>query len=113
MANSLEQRIVELEQQLARANADKAKYQQFFAASADALSIIDLSSGKFVECNEAAIHMHGAESEANFLTTHPADLSPKFQLGEKNLVLAIGRDISQVLDMQVQLDRAFADSVSL
>ena len=156
MANSLEQRIVELEQQLARANADKAKYQQFFAASTDALSIIDLSSGKFVECNEAAIHMHGAESEANFLTTHPADLSPKFQpcgtkstelaqsyvertasegpqlfqwvhsrldgttfnclvsfiafrLGEKKLVLAIGRDISQVLDTQVQLDRAVAD----
>ncbi|MDM7860739.1 PAS domain S-box protein [Alteromonas sp. ASW11-36] len=156
MSNSLEQRIAQLEAQLATANAEQAKYKQLFEVSADALSIIDLSTGTFIECNEAAVRLHGTENETNFLNTRPADLSPEFQpcgtrseelaqyyinktvnegpqlfqwvhsrldgstfnclvsltafeLNGKQLIMAIGRDISLVLDTQEQLERAVTD----
>ena len=50
MPNTLEQQIAQLEAQLATANAEKAKYKQLFEVSADALSIVDLSTGTFIEC---------------------------------------------------------------
>ncbi|MEE4246004.1 MAG: PAS domain-containing protein, partial [Kangiellaceae bacterium] len=68
-----------LKAELAALKESKTNYQRMFELSADALSILDLDSGCFIECNQAAIDMHGVESEANFLNLSPADLSPEHQ----------------------------------
>ncbi len=79
MVGSLEERIQKLELELAIANAEREKYKTLFEVSGDALSIIDLSTGKFIECNDAAVAMHGVESKTNFLDITPAHISPEFQ----------------------------------
>lgn len=146
-----------LREQLEKALKERDKYKRLFDTSADALSIIDLSSGKFIECNESAIKMHGVESEANFLSLTPGDLSPPYQpcgresqemamehiaktisdgpqvfqwvhakldgtsfpclvsltaipMGESFHVLAIGRDISELINTQNRLENALSEA---
>jgi PAS domain S-box-containing protein len=152
----LEEKIKRLEAQLEAAKADRTMYKKLFEVSADAHSIIDLSTGKFVKCNQAAIDMHGVENEANFLNLKPSDLSPERQpcggsseilakvyienafsqgpqlfqwthsrldgttfpclvslsaiaLEGRELVLAIGRDITELMEAQADLEAAVAD----
>ncbi|EWH09395.1 PAS/PAC sensor hybrid histidine kinase [Catenovulum agarivorans DS-2] len=152
----LEEKIKKLEAELEVANAERLKYKKLFDVSGDALSILDLSTGKFVECNQSAIDMHGVESEDNFLHLSPSQLSPEFQpcgrsseemaieyiqntftqgpqlfqwehskldgstfpclvsltalpLDGQNLVLAIGRDISELAKAQQELQTALND----
>jgi PAS domain S-box-containing protein len=125
----------------------KKKYRTLFDSSADAISIIDLDTGKFIECNKAAVKLHGTVTRENFLGLTPEQLSPKFQpngvlssklsekyiqmafkkgvkvfewnhlrsdgtpfptivtlsamtLGEKNLVLAFWKDITQLKQVE-------------
>ncbi|MBD1584709.1 PAS domain-containing hybrid sensor histidine kinase/response regulator [Pseudoalteromonas sp. S16_S37] len=152
----MEERIRHLEAQLEETNAERIKYKKLFDVSGDALSIIDLSTGRFIECNQAAVVLHGVASKDNFLNLRPADLSPELQpcgrrsdkmaseyiaktftdgpqlfqwiharsdgstfpclvsltalpLGDKNLVLAIGRDITELSETQTQLENAVSD----
>lgn len=145
-----------LKAKLKEASHERDKYKRLFDVSADALSIIDLETGKFIECNQSAIDMHGVESEENFLNLMPSDISPEYQpcgtssqemavayigkafsegpqlfqwthskldgttfpclvsltaipLEDRNLVLAIGRDIRELVEAQSQLASAFAD----
>ncbi|MEI8607327.1 PAS domain-containing hybrid sensor histidine kinase/response regulator [Pseudoalteromonas sp. B160] len=77
--NDLEAEIDQLKVQLANARAGNIKYKKLFEVSGDALSIIDLKSGKFTECNQAAINMHGVESKDNFINLKPSDISPEYQ----------------------------------
>ncbi|NOU52867.1 PAS domain S-box protein [Pseudoalteromonas sp. JBTF-M23] len=152
----LEEKVRQLEAQLATANAERLKYKTLFDVSGDALSIIDLSTGRFIECNEAAIVLHGVATKENFISLHPSDISPEFQpcgrrsdemaneyisktftegpqlfqwlhsrsdgstfpclvsltalpLADTNLVLAIGRDISELSETQTQLENAVLD----
>ncbi|BBN82333.1 hypothetical protein PA25_23180 [Pseudoalteromonas sp. A25] len=152
----LEHRVQQLEAQLEETNAERIKYKKLFDVSGDALSIIDLSTGRFIECNQAAVVLHGVASKAHFLKLRPADISPQFQpcgrsseemareyientftsgpqlfqwthshsdgstfpclvsltalpLEDKNLVLAIGRDITELYETQIQLDNAISD----
>lgn len=76
---SLAHEIKELKIELARVRNERNKYKKLFDFSGDALSIIDPSTGKFVECNDAAIKMHGIQSKEKFLNLSPADLSPTLQ----------------------------------
>jgi len=75
------------------------KYETLFNVSADALSIIDLKSGTFIECNDSAVRMHGVESKSNFLNLRPDQISPEHQpCGGKSQVLAadyIGKTFSE------------------
>lgn len=150
----LEQEVAQLRAELHKSKNELSKYKTLFQASADALSIIDLDTGKFIECNQAAIELHGVESEDNFLNLTPADISPEFQpcgktssemaaeyiekafsegpqvfqwehsrldgttfpclvsltalpLEDKNLVLAIGRNISDLQQSKNALEKAF------
>ena len=48
---ALEQEVEALKRALKRAEAENTKYKTLFDVSGDALSIIDLASGKFIECN--------------------------------------------------------------
>lgn len=144
---------LKLKDRLKLLTQERDKYKKLFEVSADALSIIDLNTGRFIECNQAAIDMHGVESNIHFLNLKPSDLSPEYQpsgrrsdemakeyinktltegpqifqwlhsrldgstfnclvsltyisLGETNLVLAIGRDISDLINAQTKLDTA-------
>lgn len=92
-----------LKQELERVRYEKDKYKKMFDVSADALSIIDLESGRFIECNRSAIDMHGVESEENFLNLRPSDLSPTFQPnGQRSEALA-GEKIHQAVSKGPQL----------
>ncbi len=149
----LKQQIKQLKKQVKQLEQEHQKYQSLFELSGDALSILDLETGRFIECNQAAIEMHGVESEKNFLNLTPDQLSPEFQpngkpsaelaieriqktfsegpqvfewihsrldgstfpclvslsaipLADRKLVLAIGRDISNLMETQNQLQRA-------
>ncbi|CAH9067958.1 Sensor histidine kinase RcsC [Pseudoalteromonas holothuriae] len=150
---SLEQENKELRTQLASVSSERDKYKALFDTSGDALSIIDLNSGKFVECNQSAVNMHGVLDKNNFLDLSPSDISPQyqpcgnpsaalaneyiekafaegpqlfqwrhsrldgsifpclvslsaFQIQGENLILAIGRDISELMAARALLDEA-------
>lgn len=77
--NSIEQENAALKRELSELKRERDKYKTLFDTSADALSIIDLATGKFIECNASAIAMHEVGSEKAFLALSPADLSPEFQ----------------------------------
>jgi PAS domain S-box-containing protein len=149
----LEKENLHLREQLAKVSFERDKYKKLFEVSGDALSIIDLSSGKFIQCNDSAIKMHGVESKNNFLNLSPSDISPPIQpcgksseelatryvekahsdgpqlfqwthskidgtefpclvslsavqIQDKNLILAIGRDISDLMEVKDQLEAA-------
>ncbi|WP_294412567.1 PAS domain S-box protein [Pseudoalteromonas sp.] len=142
-----------LKNMLDQITSERDKYKKLFEVSGDALSIIDLKTGKFIECNQAAIDMHGVESCHNFINLSPSELSPKFQpcgncsdelanqyimkamsdgpqlfqwtharldgstfpclvsltalsVRDKQLILAIGRDISELVNTQNELHEA-------
>lgn len=142
-----------LKQKLQQLNAEHDKYKKLFEVSGDALSIIDLNTGKFIECNQAAVMMHGVESASKFINSSPLDLSPEYQpcgarseemakeyiaktitegpqlfqwqysrldgstfpclvsltalyIEDSNFVLAIGRDISELIKTQEDLTKA-------
>lgn len=62
----LEQEIQTLTARLAATTFERDKYKTLFLASGDAQSIVDLDSGKFVECNQAAVDLHGIDSKDTF-----------------------------------------------
>jgi PAS domain S-box-containing protein len=53
------------------------KYKDLFEKSQDAILIIE--NGKFVDCNNATIKMLHFNKKAEFLNTHPSELSPEKQ----------------------------------
>ncbi|MFY8274118.1 PAS domain S-box protein [Pseudoalteromonas sp. SSDWG2] len=148
--------IEHLKSQLETANSARAKYKALFDSSADALSIIDVSTGKFIECNDAAIRLHGVEDRSHFIKLTPHDISPECQpcgrtsaemareyiartctegpqlfqwlhsrldgsefpclvsltaitLDGQNLVLAIGRDITELVEAKTKLESASSE----
>jgi len=152
-SNNLEAKVDQLKAQLSNERAENIKYKKLFEVSGDALSIIDVKSGRFTECNQAAINLHGVESEEKFLNLKPSDISPEYQpcgrrseemageyientltkgpqvfqwvhsridgssfpclvslatlnVNSQSLILAIGRDISQLVETQDQLQIA-------
>jgi len=76
---TLEKENAYLKGELDKIRRERDKYKKMFEVSADSLSIIDLSNGKFVECNDAAINMHGVQNKDNFLNLAPSDISPQLQ----------------------------------
>ncbi|NVK23882.1 MAG: PAS domain S-box protein [Gammaproteobacteria bacterium] len=86
-----------LKQSLAELSKERDKYKKLFDVSADALSIIDVETGTFIECNQSAVDIHGVEASDNFLNLKPSDLSPEFQpCGRRSDELA-GEYIQQTL----------------
>ncbi|KZN61078.1 hypothetical protein N473_22315 [Pseudoalteromonas luteoviolacea CPMOR-1] len=153
---NLENELKRLRSELEQVTFERDKYKKLFDVSGDALSIVDLQSGTFVECNTAAIEMHGINSKEAFLQLTPADISPKHQpCGQSSeqlakqyikktqkegaqlfqwthcrpdgstfpclvsltsvqfhgeeLILAIGRDITEIVHAQQKLDEAHSD----
>jgi len=149
--DQFEEESKKLKEQIKQLSNQRDKYKKLFEVSADAMSIIDLDSGRFIECNRSAVKMHGVECEDNFLNIKPSDLSPVrqpcgglsldlsikhinksyfqgsqlfewlhskldgstfpclvsltgLQIDGKKLVLAIGRDISELKDRTKELE---------
>ncbi|WP_448565964.1 PAS domain S-box protein [Thalassotalea ganghwensis] len=149
----LEAENMVLKQMLQQLTEERDKYKKLFEVSGDALSIINLDTGKFIECNQSAVEMHGVGSSDNFINLTPSELSPEYQpcgkrsdhmageyitkamtegpqlfqwthsrldgstfpclvsltalpLGQSNLILAIGRDISELVKAQEDLNEA-------
>jgi len=55
------------------------RYQTLFESSFEAISIIDPDSGKFIDCNQAALSLHNIKSRKSFVGLPPWQLSPKRQ----------------------------------
>jgi len=54
-------------------------FESFFERSVDAVWLFDPQAGVFVDCNQAAVRLIGAETKAQLLQATPADLSPPDQ----------------------------------
>ena len=55
------------------------KFRRLFEDSADAQLLLDLKSGRFIDCNPAAAAMLGFATNEELLNLRPADLSPRLQ----------------------------------
>lgn len=82
----LEQRVAQLERaehKRKQAAIDKqeneVKFRALLDTSVDAITIIDLETGKFIDCNNAAVILHDTGSRDNLIGLTPAQLSPQFQ----------------------------------
>lgn len=152
-SETLKTEINRLKTELAQQQAENMMFKELFDVSGDALSIIDLATGRFIKCNDAAIKLHGVESVDNFLNLRPSDISPEYQpcgrtsekvaaeyiekafsngpqlfqwdhsringstfpclvslsaltVGDQNLILAIGRDITELVEAKSQIHTA-------
>src|SRR4029434_1247421 len=56
-----------------------AVFESFFERSVDAVWLLDQQAGVFVDCNQAAVELIGAENKQQLLRTRPEDLSPPLQ----------------------------------
>lgn len=74
---ALEQRVLELEEELRAAGKGDEKYRILFEKSNDAILIIE--NGKFIDCNQSTLEMLGYTDKSQLLKTHPSDLSPEYQ----------------------------------
>ena len=54
-------------------------FQLLFERSADAILLLDPEAGVFVDCNQAAVELIGAESKQQLLRMRPDQLSPPVQ----------------------------------
>ncbi len=54
-------------------------FASFFERSIDAVWLLDPQAGVFMDCNQAAVKLIGAESKAELLCTRPEELSPPWQ----------------------------------
>ena len=54
-------------------------FERFFERSSDAVLLLDPLDGVFVDCNQAAVDLIGAESKYELLHVRPEDLSPPVQ----------------------------------
>ncbi|MSN24593.1 MAG: response regulator [Geobacter sp.] len=73
-------------------------YRTVFEYSTDSLSIIDPDTGRYIDCNKAAVVLHDTGTRENFIGTTPHDLSPEYQPGgELSSKLAM-KQIHRALD---------------
>ncbi|NTU85929.1 MAG: GAF domain-containing protein [Chloroflexales bacterium] len=55
------------------------RYRALFESSVDALSIIDVESGQFIDCNQAAVRLYGASTREELLSQRLDQISPERQ----------------------------------
>ncbi|MDD9300929.1 MAG: PAS domain S-box protein [Desulfobacter sp.] len=60
------------------------KYRTLFDSSVDSISIIDVDTGNFIDCNDAAVKLHNTKVRENFIGLTPEQLSPEFQPNGKS-----------------------------
>lgn len=60
-------------------SASEDKFRLLFERTADALLLLDATSGVFVDCNAAAVAMLRCSNRQELLSLHPAEISPPHQ----------------------------------
>src|SRR5690242_1575646 len=58
---------------------NESMFQSLFERSADAIWLFDPQAGRFVDCNQAAVHLLRSGTRENLLQARPEDLSPPVQ----------------------------------
>lgn len=53
--------------------------RMMFESTADALVVLDVRTGQFIDCNQAAVNMLGYADMSEVLAQNPSQFSPKFQ----------------------------------
>ena len=61
------------------------------------LAVIDPATGRFIDCNPAAVRMYGVADRAELLRKGPAEVSPQFQYDHEPSDLAAANRINQAL----------------
>ncbi|MDQ3160722.1 MAG: diguanylate cyclase, partial [Pseudomonadota bacterium] len=54
-------------------------FRMMFERTADALVVLDVRAGQFIDCNQAAVDMMRCVDKSDLLGQHPARFSPRFQ----------------------------------
>ena len=57
------------------------KYRTLFDSSTDAMTLIDLETNKFVDCNDSAVRLHESCNRGGLIGLTPGQLSPEYQPG--------------------------------
>lgn len=57
----------------------ETRFRMMFERTADALVVLDVRAGEFIDCNQAAVDMLRYADKSGVLAQHPARFSPKFQ----------------------------------
>ncbi len=74
-----------------------AVFESYFERTFDAVWLFDPQAGVFVDCNEAAVSLFGAENKGQLLQVTPSQLSPAIQPGgvssdeRTEQIIALGR----------------------
>jgi len=84
--NFLTQSLLKKENQLMlkKLIESEKKYRTLFDSSADSISIIDLNTNKFIDCNNTAVKLHDTGDREHFIGKRPDQLSPQFQPNGKS-----------------------------
>jgi PAS domain S-box-containing protein len=88
-------RTTELEEASKKAQASETRYRALFEGSSDAIMTLDASH--FLDCNEATLKMFGCASKKEFITLHPADVSPLNQPSVQDSRVAADQRIAEAL----------------
>ena len=60
-------------------DADESRFGLMFERTADALMLLDGTTGLFVDCNQATTHLLRCADKQELLALHPSQISPEFQ----------------------------------
>lgn len=92
-------RFVAVVRDLSQRKKEQEEYQRLFEASRDAI-VVTTQNG-FIDCNQAALRMFGYDSKREFLSLHPADVSPPVQPDGSPSMQAAQQQISDAMENKV------------
>jgi two-component system, sensor histidine kinase and response regulator len=85
--DQLNRELVERKQVVEELQRNEERFRAIYESSHDAMVLI--TDNVFLDCNHRAVEMFGAASKAEFLKTHPADITPPTQPdGQASFALA-------------------------
>ena len=76
--------------------ASEARFRTLYESAADAIMMLDEKG--FFDCNEATLRMFGLSDKAEFISVHPAQLSPPNQPDGTDSMTAANQKIAEAFD---------------
>lgn len=75
----VDQVITEVKERERKIIESEENLNSIFQSSLDAILVVDLESGQYVECNQAGYEVFGIKNKEELINTIPSDLSPEYQ----------------------------------
>ncbi len=75
----LMQEVKEREALYLKLQESENRYRTLFESSNDALSLISVTTGRYIDCNQASLTLHGCITKKDLIGKTPADFSPPYQ----------------------------------